>query len=39
MVLEKGGENQLDQACEKLRLITYRQEGNEYRTNNKKKEG
>jgi len=30
VVLEKDGENQLHQSCEKLRRITYRQGGKEY---------
>ena len=36
MVLEKDGEDQLDQSCEKLRNITWSQGGEKYPTRNKK---
>jgi hypothetical protein len=39
MVLEKDGEDQLDQLCEKWRSITNSQGHDEHPTNNKKKEG
>jgi hypothetical protein len=38
VVQEKDRENQPDQSCEILRLITYRQGEKECTTNNKKKE-
>jgi len=37
-VLEKDGEDQLDRPCEKWRNITKSRAGEEYPTNNKKKE-
>jgi hypothetical protein len=39
VVLEKNGEDQLDQSCEKWRSITQSQGGEEYPIYNKKKQG
>jgi hypothetical protein len=38
VVMEKDGEDQLNRSCEKRRIITKNQGGEEYRTNNYKKE-
>jgi hypothetical protein len=38
VVLEKDEEDKLDQSCEKLRIVTKCQGGEEYPTYNKKKE-
>ena len=38
MGLERDGEDQLEQSCEKLRSITWSQGGEKYSTRNKKKE-
>ena len=39
MVVEKGGEYQLDRSCEKWSSIGENQGGEKYPTNNEKKEG
>jgi hypothetical protein len=39
VVVEKGGEDQVERSCEKWRSITWSQGGEEYPTYNKKKEG
>ena len=38
MLLEKDGEDQLEQPCEKLRIITWNQGGEKYSTRNKKED-
>jgi len=39
VVLEKDGEDQFDRSCEELRSVRKNQEGEEYPTHIKKKEG
>jgi len=39
VVVEKDGEDQSDRSCEKGRSVIQSQVGEEYHTNNKKKEG